>query len=188
MSAKLIIFSAPSGAGKSTLVQHLLKCNFGMEFSISATNRPPRGTEKHGVEYYFLTEDEFRAKIANNEFLEYEAVYPGKFYGTLRSEVDRISSENKNVVFDIDVVGGLNIKNEFGDRALAVFIAPPSVEVLRDRLQRRGTDTAEMIDKRVDKAEYEMSFAPRFDVVIVNDDLEKAKTEAEKVISDFLSK
>ena len=159
-----------------------------MEFSISATSRPPRGTEKHGVEYYFLTEDEFRTKIANNEFLEYEEVYPGKFYGTLRSEVDRISSENKNVVFDIDVVGGLNIKNEYGDRALAVFIAPPSVDVLRERLQGRGTDTVEMIDKRVDKAEYEMSFAPRFDVVIVNDDLEKAKTEAEKVISDFLSK
>ena len=188
MSAKLIIFSAPSGAGKSTLVQHLLKCNFGMEFSISATSRSPRGTEKHGVEYYFLTEDEFRTKIENNEFLEYEEVYPGKFYGTLRSEVDRISSENKNVVFDIDVVGGLNIKNEYGDRALAVFIAPPSVNVLRERLQGRGTDTVEMIDKRVDKAEYEMSFAPRFDVVIVNDDLEKAKTEAEKVISDFLSK
>ena len=188
MSAKLIIFSAPSGAGKSTLVQHLLKCNFGMEFSISATSRPPRGTEKHGVEYYFLTEDEFRTKIENNEFLEYEEVYPGKFYGTLRSEVDRISSENKNVVFDIDVVGGLNIKNEYGDRALAVFIAPPSVDVLRERLQGRGTDTVEMIDKRVDKAEYEMSFAPRFDVVIVNDDLEKAKTESEKVISDFLSK
>ena len=159
-----------------------------MEFSISATSRPPRGTEKHGVEYYFLSEDEFRAKIANNEFLEYEEVYPRKFYGTLRSEVDRISSENKNVVFDIDVVGGLNIKNEYGDRALAVFIAPPSVNVLRERLQGRGTDTVEMIDKRVDKAEYEMSFAPRFDVVIVNDDLEKAKTEAEKVISDFLSK
>ena len=159
-----------------------------MEFSISATSRPPRGTEKHGVEYYFLTEDEFRTKIENNEFLEYEEVYPGKFYGTLRSEVDRISSENKNVVFDIDVVGGLNIKNEYGDRALAVFIAPPSVDVLRERLQGRGTDTVEMIDKRVDKAEYEMSFAPRFDVVIVNDDLEKAKTEAEKVISDFLSK
>ena len=159
-----------------------------MEFSISATSRPPRGTEKHGVEYYFLSEDEFRAKIANNEFLEYEEVYPGKFYGTLRTEVDRISAENKNVVFDIDVVGGLNIKNEFGDRALAVFIAPPSVEVLRDRLQGRGTDSDEMIDKRVAKAEYEMSFAPRFDVVIVNDDLEKAKTEAEKVISDFLSK
>ena len=159
-----------------------------MEFSISATSRPPRGTEKHGLEYYFLSEDEFRAKIANNEFLEYEEVYPGKFYGTLRSEVDRISSENKNVVFDIDVVGGLNIKKEYGDRALAVFIAPPSVEVLRERLQGRGTDTVEMIDKRVDKAEYEMSFAPRFDVVIVNDDLEKAKTEAEKVISDFLSK
>ena len=159
-----------------------------MEFSISATSRPPRGTEKHGVEYYFLTEDEFRTKIENNEFLEYEEVYPGKFYGTLRSEVDRISSENKNVVFDIDVVGGLNIKNEYGDRALAVFIAPPSVDVLRERLHGRGTDTVEMIDKRVDKAEYEMSFAPRFDVVIVNDDLEKAKTEAEKVISDFLSK
>ena len=159
-----------------------------MEFSISATSRPPRGTEKHSVEYYFLSVDEFRAKIANNEFLEYEEVYPGKFYGTLRSEVDRISSENKNVVFDIDVVGGLNIKNEYGDRALAVFIAPPSVDVLRERLQGRGTDTVEMIDKRVDKAEYEMSFAPRFDVVIVNDDLEKAKTEAEKVISDFLSK
>lgn len=187
MSGKLIIFSAPSGAGKSTLVQHLLQCGFGMEFSISATSRPPRGTEKNAVEYYFLTEDEFRQRIENKEFLEYEEVYPGKFYGTLRSEVNRITMQNKNVVFDVDVVGGLNIKQEYGDNALSIFIAPPTVEALRQRLIGRATDTEEMIEKRVSKAEFEMSFAHKFDVIIVNDDLQIAKSEAEKVISDFLN-
>jgi len=188
MSGKLIIFSAPSGAGKSTLVHHLLTCGFDMEFSVSATSRVPRGTELHGIDYYYLTPDEFRAKIANNEFLEYEEVYPGCFYGTLRSEVVRITSGGKNIVFDVDVVGGLNIKKQYAGRALAVFIAPPSIEVLHQRLIGRGTDSPEMIAKRIGKADYEMSFAPQFDIVVVNDDLEVAKKEAEQAIRKFLEK
>lgn len=188
MSGKLIIFSAPSGAGKSTLVHHLLTCGFDMEFSVSATSRAPRGTELHGADYYYLTPEEFRAKIANNEFLEYEEVYPGCFYGTLRSEVERITSAGKNIVFDVDVVGGLNIKKQYAARALAVYIAPPSLEVLHERLKGRGTDSPEMIAKRIGKADYEMSFAPQFDIVVVNDDLETAKKEAEQAIRDFLEK
>jgi len=188
MSGKLIIFSAPSGAGKSTLVRHLLDCGFNMEFSVSATSRAPRGTEVNGVDYYYLTPEEFRSKIKNNEFLEYEEVYANCFYGTLRSEVERITGNGKNIVFDVDVVGGLNIKKEFGERALALFIAPPSIDELHNRLINRGTDTPEMIQNRVGKAEYEMSFAPQFDIVVVNDDLEKAKKDAEKAIRDFLSK
>ncbi len=187
MSGKLIIFSAPSGAGKSTLVNYLLTRNLNMEFSISATSRLPRGEEQHGKEYYFLTPDEFRTKVKNNEFLEYEEVYENCFYGTLRSEVDRIISQGKNVVFDIDVVGGLNVKKQYGDQALAVFIAPPSVEELEQRLRGRGTDSPEKIEERINKAEYELSFAPKFDVVIVNDDLEKAKSEAETVLRKFLA-
>jgi len=188
MSGKLIIFSAPSGAGKSTIVHHILTCGFNMEFSVSATSRAPRGNEVHGVDYYYLTPDEFRSKIRKNEFLEYEEVYPDSFYGTLRSEVDRITGEGKNVVFDIDVLGGINIKKQYDDRALALFIAPPSIEVLHQRLTGRGTDTPEMIAKRIGKAEFELSFAPQFDQVVVNDDLEKAKKEAEQLIRQFLSK
>ena len=188
MSGKLIIFSAPSGAGKSTLVQHLLTCGFDMEFSISATSRAPRGTEKHGVDYYYLTPEEFRQKIDNQEFLEYEEVYPNCYYGTLRSEIERITSQEKNIVFDVDVVGGLNIKENYGERALALFIAPPSIEVLHQRLQNRGTDSAEMIEKRIGKADFEMSFAPNFDLVIINDVLAVAKAEAEKAIRSFLNK
>jgi len=188
MSGKLIIFSAPSGAGKSTIVHHILGCGFNMEFSVSATSRPPRGNEVDGVDYYFLTTEEFRSKIRHNEFLEYEEVYPGSFYGTLRSEVDRITSTGKNVIFDIDVLGGLNIKKQYEDRASALFIAPPSMEVLHQRLINRGTDTPEMIAKRIGKAEYELSFAPQFDKVIVNDTLEVAEKEAEKIIREFLSK
>ena len=160
MAGKLIIFSAPSGAGKSTLIQYLLSKDFEMEFSISATSRAPRGTEQHGVEYYFLSADEFRQKIANQEFLEYEEVYSGCFYGTLRSEVDRITAKGKNIVFDVDVVGGVNIKEFYGDRALSLFIAPPSIEELEKRLIGRGTDTPEMIAKGIGKAEQELSFAP----------------------------
>lgn len=186
MSGKLIIFSAPSGAGKSTIVQHLLTRNLNLEFSISATSRAPRGVEKHGVDYYYLSPDEFRQKIDNQEFLEYEEVYANCFYGTLRSEIDRITSQDKNIVFDVDVVGGLNIKKEFCDRALAVFIAPPSIEILHKRLVGRGTDTPEMIKKRIGKAEFEMSFAPQFDVVIVNDVLDKSKAEAEEIIRKFV--
>jgi len=187
MSGKLIIFSAPSGAGKSTIVHHILGCGFNMEFSVSATSRAPRGNEVHGVDYYYLTPEEFRAKIRKNEFLEYEEVYPDSFYGTLRSEVDRITGEGKNVVFDIDVLGGINIKKQYDEQALALFIAPPSIEVLHQRLIGRGTDTPEMIAKRIGKAEFELSFAPQFDKVVVNDDLEKAKIEAEQLIRQFLN-
>jgi len=188
MSGKLIIFSAPSGAGKSTLVQYLLGCGFDMEFSISATSRAPRGTEKQGVDYYYLTPEEFRQKVDNQEFLEYEEVYQNCYYGTLRSEVERITGQGKNIVFDVDVVGGLNIKKEFGDQALALFIAPPSIDELHKRLVSRGTDSAEMIEKRIGKAEFEMSFAPKFDIVVVNDNLELAKAEAERSIREFLKK
>ncbi len=188
MSGKLIIFSAPSGAGKSTLVQYLLGCGFDMEFSISATSRAPRGAEKHGVDYYYLTPEEFRQKVDNQEFLEYEEVYQNCYYGTLRSEVERITAQGKNIVFDVDVVGGLNIKKEFGDQALALFIAPPSIDELHKRLVSRGTDSAEMIEKRIGKAEFEMSFAPKFDIVVVNDNLELAKAEAERSIREFLKK
>jgi guanylate kinase len=187
MAGKLIIFSAPSGAGKSTLIQYLLGQGFDMEFSISATSRAPRGTEQHGVEYYFLSADEFRQKIANQEFLEYEEVYSGCFYGTLRSEVDRITAKGKNIVFDVDVVGGVNIKEFYGDRALSLFIAPPSIEELEKRLIGRGTDTPEMIAKRIGKAEQELSFAPKFDKIVVNNDLEIAKLEATHAIRDFLA-
>ena len=188
MSGKLIIFSAPSGAGKSTIVHHILGCGFNLEFSVSATSRAPRGNEVHGVDYYYLTPEEFRSKIRKNEFLEYEEVYPDSFYGTLRSEVERITGQGKNVVFDIDVLGGINIKKQYDEQALALFVAPPSIEVLHQRLISRGTDTPEMIAKRIGKAEYELSFAPQFDKVVVNDDLEKAKKEAEKLIREFLSK
>lgn len=188
MAGKLIIFSAPSGAGKSTLIQYLLGQGFDMEFSISATSRAPRGTERHGVEYYFISAEEFRQKIANQEFLEYEEVYSGCFYGTLRSEVDRITAQGKNIVFDVDVVGGVNIKEFYADRALSLFIAPPSIEELEKRLNGRGTDTPEMIAKRIGKAKQELSFAPKFDQIVVNDDLEKAKIEATNAIRDFLAK
>lgn len=188
MPGKLIIFSAPSGAGKSTLVQHLLGCGFDMQFSVSATSRAPRGTEIHGEAYYFLTTEAFETKIRNQEFLEYEEVYKGCFYGTLRSEVERITSTGANVVFDVDVVGGLNIKQQYAERALALFIAPPSIATLRERLVGRNTDSMEMIEKRLAKAEYEMSFAPKFDHIVVNDNLEMAKAEAEAIIRKFLSK
>ena len=188
MSGKLIIFSAPSGAGKSTIVHHILGCGFNMEFSVSATSRAPRANEVNGVDYYFLTTEEFKSRIRKNEFLEYEEVYPGSYYGTLRSEIDRITGEGKNVVFDIDVLGGINIKKQYDEQALAMFIAPPNIEELYQRLVNRGTDTPEMIAKRIGKAEFELSFAPQFDKVVVNDDLEKAKEEAERLIHDFLSK
>lgn len=183
---KVIIFSAPSGAGKSTIVNHLLKKNLGLEFSVSATCRAPRGQEQHGKEYYFFTQQEFRERIAANEFLEYEEVYPGCFYGTLNSEVERIWAKGHTVLFDVDVVGGLNIKQKFGDNALSVFVQPPSVAALRERLIGRATDTAEKIEERVAKAEYEMSFADKFDTIIVNDKLEEALREAEQKIRNFL--
>lgn len=186
MAGKLIIFSAPSGSGKSTIINYLLTQNLRLRFSISATSRAPRGTEKNGVEYYFLSPEEFRARIAAGDFLEYEEVYKDKFYGTLKSEVERILAEGDNVIFDVDVVGGCNIKKYYGDRALSMFIQPPSIEELRRRLEGRATDAPEVIESRIAKASYELSFAPQFDVVVVNDDLDKAKAEALRIIQNFI--
>ncbi|MDD7062922.1 MAG: guanylate kinase [Parabacteroides sp.] len=188
MAGKLIIFSAPSGAGKSTIINYLLQQSLRLRFSISATSRAPRGTEQNGVEYYFLTPEEFKARIAKGDFLEYEEVYTDKFYGTLKSEVERILDEGDNVIFDVDVVGGCNIKHYYGERALSVFIQPPSIEELRKRLVGRGTDTPEVIESRIAKAEYELSFADKFDTVVINDDLETAKANALQVIRTFLAK
>lgn len=186
MAGKLIIFSAPSGSGKSTIINYLLTQDLRLRFSISATSRAPRGTEKNGVEYYFLSPEEFRARIAAGDFLEYEEVYKDKFYGTLKSEVERILAEGDNVIFDVDVVGGCNIKKYYGDRALSMFIQPPSIEELRRRLEGRATDAPEVIESRIAKAAYELSFAPQFDVVVVNDDLDKAKAEALRIIQNFI--
>ncbi len=183
---KLIIFSAPSGSGKSTIIQSLLNKDLNLSFSISATSRSPRGTEQNGVEYYFITPEEFRQRIANDEFLEYEEVYAGKFYGTLKSEVERILDSGRNVIFDVDVVGGLNIKRYYGEQALALFIQPPSVEVLRQRLNGRGTDTPEVIADRIAKAEYELSFAHQFDTIIINDVLTEAQQAAYQTIRNFI--
>ncbi len=185
---KLIIFSAPSGAGKSTIVQWLMKEHpeFNLAFSISCTTRAPRGTEQNGVEYIFLSPDEFKEKIAQNEFLEYEEVYEGRFYGTMKSQVEQQSQAGQNVIFDVDVKGGCNIKKYYGDRALSLFVQPPSVEELRRRLEGRQTDTPEAIENRLAKAEYELTFADRFDHIIVNDDLEKAKQETYEVLKAFL--
>lgn len=183
---KLIIFSAPSGSGKSTIIQSLLDKDLNLSFSISATSRAPRGSEQNGVEYYFISPEEFKSRIANDEFLEYEEVYAGKFYGTLKSEVERILNSGKNVIFDVDVVGGLNIKKYYGGQALALFIQPPSIKELEKRLKNRATDTPEVIANRIAKAEYELSFAPRFDKIIVNDVLEKAQAEAYHLIRQFI--
>ena len=183
---KLIIFSAPSGSGKSTIISYLMQQGLGLAFSISATSRAPRGSEQHGVEYFFLTPEEFRSRIAAGEFLEYEEVYPDRFYGTLKAQVERQLETGQHVVFDVDVVGGCNIKEYYGDRALSLFIQPPSIEELRRRLEGRGTDAPEVIQQRLDKAEYELSFAPKFDKVIINDDLETAKVDALAVIKSFI--
>lgn len=189
MNNKVIIFSAPSGAGKSTIVNHILGLHPELEFSISATSRAPRGQEKHGEEYYFFTADEFRQMIAEDKFVEHEEVYPGSFYGTLRSEVERIWAKGHAIVFDIDVQGGVNLKRIFGGQALSVLIQAPSVEVLRKRLVGRGTDTEEAIERRVAKAASEMEFASgKFDHVLVNDDLATAFAEAEQIINAFLQK
>lgn len=182
-----MIFSAPSGSGKSTIVNHILSLNPGsMEFSVSATSRPPRGEEQDGREYYFLTADEFRRYIAEDRFVEYEEVYEGRFYGTLKSECERIWAAGHVIIFDVDVKGGVNLKKYFGDAALSVFIKAPSVEVLRERLIKRGTDSPEAIEERVAKAEEEMTYETQFDYVLVNDDLNTAYAESEKVIEDFL--
>ena len=189
MNNKVIIFSAPSGAGKSTIVNHLLGLHPELEFSISATSRAPRGQEQHGVEYYFFSADEFRKLIAEDKFVEYEEVYAGSFYGTLKSEVERIWAKGNTIIFDIDVQGGVNLKRIFGEQAFSIFIQAPSVEVLRTRLVGRGTDTDEAIERRVAKAASEMEFAAgKFDYVLINDDLKTALAEAESVVGEFLKK
>ncbi|MBP1593395.1 MAG: guanylate kinase [Bacteroidetes bacterium] len=188
MNGKLIIFSAPSGSGKSTMINYLLKQGLHLAFSISATSRQPRGTEQHGVEYFFLSPEEFRKRIENDEFLEYEEVYKDRFYGTLKAQVEKQLAAGENVIFDVDVVGGCNIKKYYGNRALSVFIQPPSMEELRKRLEGRGTDEPTVIESRLSKAEFELGFADKFDVVIINDEIEEARAKALKVIKEFLDK
>ena len=188
-NGKCIIFSAPSGSGKSTIVQWLMAEHpeLRLAFSISATSRPPRGTEQHGVEYFFLSPEEFRSRIAAGEFLEYEEVYQDRFYGTLKEQVDNQLKAGQNVVFDVDVKGGCNIKEHYGSKALSVFIQPPSVEELRRRLIGRATDSMGQIEQRVAKAEYEMSFAPQFDRIVINDNLDEAKQQTLDTLRKFLS-
>lgn len=186
MEGKLFIISAPSGSGKSTLINYLLTQDLNLAFSVSATSRKPRGEEEHGTHYYFFTPAEFKKCIERDEFLEYEEVYENCYYGTLKAPIDDLVRNGKNVVFDVDVVGGINIKRHYGKQALSIFIEPPSVEELHKRLTGRGTDKPEVIEKRIAKAEYELQFAGQFDVVIVNDDLEKAKAEILNVVRDFL--
>lgn len=188
MNKKVIIFSAPSGSGKSTIVNHLLQKYPFLEFSISATSRPPRGEEQNGKDYYFYTADEFKDLIAKNSFVEYEEVYAGSFYGTLNSELERIWAKGHIIVFDIDVKGGRNIKKLFGDQALSIFIKAPSIEVLRKRLVGRQTDSPEAIERRIAKAEEELKYEKYFDRTIVNDNIDMAFADAEKLIEDFLKK
>ena len=185
---KLIIISAPSGTGKSTIIGWLMKEHpeLNLEFSISCTSRPPRGTEQNGVEYFFLTPEEFRQRIENDEFLEYEEVYEGRFYGTLKAQVERQLEAGQNVVFDVDVKGGVNIKNYYGDEAMSVFIQPPSIAELRKRLEGRGTDAPEVIDQRIARAEFELTFADKFDKIVVNDDLAQAEADALELVQAFL--
>ena len=189
MPNKVIIFSAPSGSGKSTVVNHLLSLHPEFEFSVSATSRAPRGTEKDGVEYYFLTPRQFRNRIKKDAFVEYEEVYKDKFYGTLKSEVERIWKKGHVIIFDVDVKGGVNLKKYFGDKALSILIKAPSVEVLRERLVLRGTDSPEAIEERIAKAASELAFAKgKFDYDLVNDVLEQTFAESEKVVDAFLAK
>lgn len=188
MAGKLIIFSAPSGSGKSTIINYLMRQGLNLSFSISATSRPPRGTERDGVEYFFLSPEEFKSRIANGEFLEYEEVYKDRFYGTLKSQVEKQLAAGDNVVFDVDVKGGCRIKEMYGDRALSMFIQPPSIEALRQRLEGRGTDSPEVIADRLARAAYELTFAPKFDTVVINNDLEKAEAEALAKLKAFLDK
>ncbi len=185
MSGKLIIVSAPSGAGKTSIVKALLSRNNNLEFSVSACSRQKREHEVHGKDYYFISTEEFRKKIKENEFVEWEEVYTGSYYGTLKSELERIWSKGNHVVFDVDVIGGLNIKKQYKSKALSIFIMPPSIEELKNRLIGRKTETPETLKKRINKAEYELQFAKEFDVKVVNDDLDRAISEAEKIIQDF---
>ena len=188
-TGKLIIFCAPSGSGKSTLVQWLMSTHpeLRLAFSISCTSRSPRGAERHGVEYFFLSPEAFKEKIAQGEFLEYEEVYHDRFYGTLKSQVENQTAQGENIIFDVDVKGGCNIKAYYGQRAMSIFIQPPSLEMLRERLTSRGTDSPEAIEERLAKASYELSFAPRFDHIVVNDDLEKAKAAVLQLVTAFLA-
>jgi guanylate kinase len=186
MPRKAIIFSAPSGSGKTTIVKHLLKSNPDLGFSISASTRDKRGrTEKNGQDYYFLSPADFKDKIDNNEFVEWEEVYEGNFYGTLKSEIERIWSEGKNVIFDVDVKGGLNLKKYFGDSALAIFVKVGSLDVLKERLHDRGTEDPESLSRRLFKAQFEMSFQDQFDIVLVNDTLKRSLAEAQQLYDDF---
>ncbi|MBD5321407.1 MAG: guanylate kinase [Duncaniella sp.] len=183
---KIIIISAPSGCGKSTIINALLRQGeIDMQFSVSATNRPPREGEEHGVNYYFLTDDEFRSAIAGDEFVEYEEVYPGRYYGTLKREIARITDGGHNVVLDIDVKGGVNVKRMYGDQAVSVFIKPPSVAALRQRLEGRGTEDADAIAQRVARAEFEIGFAPQFDHTVINDNLDEAITQVSDILKSF---
>lgn len=186
MANKVLIFSAPSGSGKSTIVHHLMERRSDLEFSVSATSRAPRGEEKDGVDYYFISEDEFRRKIARGDFVEHEEVYPGRFYGTLRKEVERIWAKGNAIIFDVDVKGGINLKKYFKDDALSVFIQAPSIEELERRLVARATDSPEAIRERVAKAAEEMGYSGEFDRILINDDLQTAFNEADKAIDDFL--
>lgn len=188
MKQKVIIFSAPSGSGKSTIVKYILSKYPFLEFSVSATSRAPRGSEKDGVDYYFFTPERFRELIAQDAFIEYEEVYPGSFYGTLKSEIERIWKKGHTIVFDIDVKGGVNLKRIFGDKALSVFIKPPSIQELERRLVGRGTDSAEAIAKRVGKASEELTYEDRFDRVLINDNLEVAFKEASDIVEDFIGR
>ena len=184
---KLLIFSAPSGSGKTTLINHLMSEIPGIAFSVSATTRQPRGEEKNGVEYYFMSLEEFKQRVENDEFLEWEEVYPGRCYGTLKAVVEKMQEEGLHVAFDVDVVGGTNIKKFYGDEALSVFIQAPSIEVLRERLVNRQTDSMEEIEKRLAKADWEMNFAKgKFDTIIINDDLETAKADIADAVKNFL--
>lgn len=186
---RLIIFSGPSGSGKTTIVQHLLKTYPDqLAFSISATSRPRRGVEENGKDYYYLTTEDFKKKIDNDEFLEWEEVYAGRYYGTLRKEVDRIWSSGRNVVFDVDVEGGLNLKNQFKERALAIFVMPPSIKILEERLNSRKTDSPESISRRIEKAEKELKTASLFDKFIINETLETAYKDAERIVGEFLER
>lgn len=187
VDGKLIILSAPSGSGKSTIINHILQKGLPLQFSVSATSRPPRGNERDGTEYYFLSPEAFRERIQKGDFIEYEEVYPDHFYGTLKSEVDDNLQKGRNVILDVDVAGGLNIKKLYGNRAMLVFIQPPSVEELKRRLEKRGTDSPEVIADRISKANYELRLASRYDKVIVNDDLEKAKQDTVNTIIKFIS-
>jgi guanylate kinase len=187
MKGKLVIFSAPSGSGKTTIVKHLLKTNPNLGFSISACTRDKRGrNEEHGKDYYFLTPDEFKKKIDNNEFVEYEEVYQGAFYGTLKSEIERIWATGKDVIFDVDVKGGLSLKKYYGNRALAIFVKCPSMEVLEQRLRSRKTETEDSISTRLFKVKFEMGFENQFDVTLLNSDLNQALKDAQKLVDDFL--